>query len=59
MGRELIPEGVVRTVSQVELSGLNLATEWTIIRLGRWTFVSPQGRILGVNLLNFSLAGSP
>lgn len=46
-------------MSQAEISGSNVATEWTIIRLGRWTFVSPQGRILGVNLLSFSLAGSP
>lgn len=29
------PEGLIRIVSQVELSGWDLANEWTIIRLGR------------------------
>lgn len=49
----------MKTRSQVEISGSNLATEWTIIKLGRWTSLSSQRRILGVNLLSFFLAGSP
>lgn len=38
---------------------LKLGNRVTVIRLGRWTFVFSQGRILGVNLLSFSLARSP
>lgn len=49
----------MRTVSNIEISGSNLVTEWTVIRLGRWTCVFSQGKILGVNFLRFSLAGSP